>query len=121
MRPEIIPPRGAAASPWVGAGRGGRSDANRRQNPTPWWRFSPVDRLRRGAAVTYDCLDGRVANDVRNMSAENPAMWYEIERILLPLFRLGGSLTRHEWILVFVGALVVGFICMRGFGSRANY
>ena len=48
-------------------------------------------------------------------------MWYEIERIVHPVFRLCGSLSRHEWIFVFVGALVLGFICMRGFGSRANY
>ncbi len=27
----------------------------------------------------------------------------------------------QEWLLVFVVALIVGVICMRGFGSRSGY
>ena len=48
-------------------------------------------------------------------------MWYQIERHLEPFFRFCCSLSRQEWIVVFVGALIVGYFCMRGFGSRANY
>ena len=32
-----------------------------------------------------------------------------------------GTLDRKEWFMVFVGVVVLGFLCMRGFGSRANY
>lgn len=48
-------------------------------------------------------------------------MWHQIEQLIYPVLRYGGSLTRHEWILVSIAVLVVGFLCMRGFGSRANY
>ena len=48
-------------------------------------------------------------------------MWYQIERYLGPFFRACCSLNRQEWIFVFVGVLVIGYFCMRGFGSRANY
>jgi hypothetical protein len=48
-------------------------------------------------------------------------MWYQIEQTLRPLFRVCQNLDRQEWIAVFVVALVVGFFCMRGFGSRSKY
>jgi hypothetical protein len=48
-------------------------------------------------------------------------MWHKIDRALDPLFQLGCSLSRHEWIALFVVALIIGYFCMRGFGSRANY
>jgi len=48
-------------------------------------------------------------------------MWYQIEQYTAPIFRFCCSLSRHEWIAVFVVALVIGYLCMRGFGSRANY
>jgi hypothetical protein len=27
----------------------------------------------------------------------------------------------QDWLLVFVGAVLIGVFCMRGFGSRSNY
>ena len=27
----------------------------------------------------------------------------------------------HEWALVLIGVIVVGFFCLRGFGSRSDY
>jgi len=48
-------------------------------------------------------------------------MWYQIERHLDPIFRFCYSLSRTEWIFMFIGALVIGYFCMRGFESRANY
>ena len=48
-------------------------------------------------------------------------MWHQIEGYMEPFFRFCCSLSRTEWIFVFVGALVIGYFCMRGFGSRANY
>jgi hypothetical protein len=32
-----------------------------------------------------------------------------------------GHLDRHQWIALSVLVLVLGFVCMRGFGSRNNY
>ncbi len=48
-------------------------------------------------------------------------MWNEIDRFLRPVFRLCQNLDRHEWIAVFAVAVVIGYFCLRGFGSRANY
>ena len=48
-------------------------------------------------------------------------MWYKIDQALAPLFRLGQNLDRQEWIAVFVVAVIVGFFCLRGFGSRTKY
>ncbi len=32
-----------------------------------------------------------------------------------------GSLDRMQWFYVFVGAVIIGILCMRGFGSRKDY
>lgn len=32
-----------------------------------------------------------------------------------------GSLDRTQWFYVFVGAVIIGVLCLRGFGSRKNY
>ena len=32
-----------------------------------------------------------------------------------------GSLDKGEWLLVLIGGVVVGFLCLRGFGSRQGY
>jgi hypothetical protein len=31
------------------------------------------------------------------------------------------GLDKQDWLLVLVGAVVVGFLALRGFGSRTNY
>ncbi len=31
------------------------------------------------------------------------------------------GLNRNEWLIVLVVVMLLGFICMRGFGSRKNY
>jgi hypothetical protein len=31
------------------------------------------------------------------------------------------ALNRQEWLILLVAVTVVGFFCMRGFGSRNNY
>jgi hypothetical protein len=31
------------------------------------------------------------------------------------------QLDTQEWVLVLLGLVVVGFVCMRGFGSRSDY
>ena len=37
------------------------------------------------------------------------------------LSRLVGGMDRGQWMIVFAIVVIVGFFCMRGFGSRANY
>jgi hypothetical protein len=48
-------------------------------------------------------------------------MWNRVERIMGPIFDLVCGMSRQEWTLLFVGAVIVGFFCMRGFGSRSKY
>jgi len=48
-------------------------------------------------------------------------MWYRVERVIGPVFRYLNGCDREQWIMFFVGTLVVGYFCMRGFGSRKNY
>ena len=48
-------------------------------------------------------------------------MLYQVERLLYPVFRHLNSLDREQWIVVFVAALAMGFMCLRGFGSRSKY
>lgn len=31
------------------------------------------------------------------------------------------TLTREEWLVVLSAATAIGFICMKGFGSRSSY
>jgi hypothetical protein len=31
------------------------------------------------------------------------------------------SLDRQEWLIVLLVVTVIGFFCMRGYGSRSNY
>lgn len=42
-------------------------------------------------------------------------------RYLDQLTNYAGNLERQHWILLSVAVLVMGLICMRGFGSRTNY
>lgn len=37
------------------------------------------------------------------------------------LMRLINRMDMQEWALVLVGAIIVGFFCLRGFGSRSKY
>ena len=41
--------------------------------------------------------------------------------ILNDTWRWFALLTREEWIVVLAVAASLGFLCMRGFGSRSNY
>lgn len=31
------------------------------------------------------------------------------------------GLDKQEWLMVLVGVVVIGFFCLRGFGSRSGY
>lgn len=32
-----------------------------------------------------------------------------------------GHLDRQQWLYVFVGLVIIGFFCLRGFGSRNSF
>jgi len=44
-------------------------------------------------------------------------MWYYYHRAM----HYAESLESHEWFLVLAGVVVIGVVCMRGFGSRNKY
>ncbi len=44
-----------------------------------------------------------------------------VYRSLDQLTRHAGHFDRQHWVLLSVVVLVMGLICMRGFGSRTNY
>jgi hypothetical protein len=44
-------------------------------------------------------------------------MWYYVNNAMRYINHFG----THEWMLLLLGALVLGAVCMRGFGSRSNY
>lgn len=37
------------------------------------------------------------------------------------LMRMADRMDTQEWALVLIGVIVVGFLCLRGFGSRSDY
>ncbi|MEQ8786944.1 MAG: hypothetical protein RIC55_11620 [Pirellulaceae bacterium] len=37
------------------------------------------------------------------------------------IIRYTGEFDRTQWIFILIGAVVVGFLCLRGFGSRKDY
>lgn len=44
-------------------------------------------------------------------------MWYYIHQVQ----QAAGHLNKQAWFLVLVATVVVGMICLRGFGSRSGY
>lgn len=37
------------------------------------------------------------------------------------IIEVTGEFDRTQWIFILIGVVVVGFICLRGFGSRKAY
>jgi hypothetical protein len=37
------------------------------------------------------------------------------------VFRFAGRLDPQQWLLVLLVVIIIGLICMRGFGSRSQY
>ena len=37
------------------------------------------------------------------------------------VMRWFNSLDKQEWLLVLIAAVIIGFVALRGFGSRSNY
>jgi len=44
-----------------------------------------------------------------------------VSHLLQEVMQVIDSLDREEWMLVLVGVIVVGFLSLRGFGSRSRY
>jgi hypothetical protein len=53
--------------------------------------------------------------------AKGAAMADMVYQYLDQLTRYAGNFDRQHWVLLSVVVLVMGLICMRGFGSRTNY
>jgi hypothetical protein len=66
-------------------------------------------------------VGNRAKNIQLRLAIEGRKMWHKIEKMLVPIFDSFFWLDRQQWIMVFFGALVLGFLCMRGFGSRTKY
>ena len=48
-------------------------------------------------------------------------MPYQLTKYIDTVTRAAGQLHREHWIALSVVVLILGLICMRGFGSRTNY
>jgi hypothetical protein len=48
-------------------------------------------------------------------------MPYQVTRIIDQVVYSAGHLHREHWIAISVVVLILGLVCMRGFGSRNNY
>jgi hypothetical protein len=52
---------------------------------------------------------------------ERTAMLRYADRILQTSWSWISSLNKEEWLLLLIVVTALGFLCMRGFGSRKNY
>ncbi len=48
-------------------------------------------------------------------------MWNTYQQCCRAVMGWTMSLDRQEWLIVLVSVTVLGFFCMRGYGSRNNY
>ena len=48
-------------------------------------------------------------------------MPYQLTKYIDTITRAASSLHREHWIALSVIVLILGLVCMRGFGSRSNY
>jgi len=48
-------------------------------------------------------------------------MPYQVTRYIDAVVRSVSGLHREHWIAISVVVLLLGLVCMRGFGSRQNY
>jgi len=48
-------------------------------------------------------------------------MWDYVSKTIRWALHATHGLDRSQWFLVLLGVLLLGFFCLRGFGSRSNY
>lgn len=44
-----------------------------------------------------------------------------MDKIFREIMRMTARMDTEHWLLVGLGVLVLGFFCLRGFGSRSGY
>jgi hypothetical protein len=44
-----------------------------------------------------------------------------VNNVVTQTMRWINGLDKQEWLLVLIAAVVIGFLALRGFGSRMNY
>jgi hypothetical protein len=44
-----------------------------------------------------------------------------MDHLYRDVMRYVNRLDTHEWTLVLLGVILIGFLCLRGFGSRSDY
>ena len=54
-------------------------------------------------------------------SVEIPKKKLAMSEIYHNVSRWINSLDKQDWLLVLIGTVVVGFLCLQGLGSRKNY
>ena len=55
------------------------------------------------------------------MSRLYHSIWLKLHEIYRDTWYWFGQLNQQEWLLLLVVVTVLGFMCMRGFGSRNSY
>jgi hypothetical protein len=55
------------------------------------------------------------------VSRESSLMWNYLSSLYNQLMNYANRLSPQEWVIVLVITLVLGVLCLRGFGSRSNY
>jgi hypothetical protein len=53
--------------------------------------------------------------------ARRNSMWNAYQQFCREILRWAMSLNRQEWLILLVAVTIIGFFCMRGYGSRNNY
>ncbi len=48
-------------------------------------------------------------------------MWYQLQRTIDVIREHATQMSPQEWLSVCVVVVIIGFFCMRGFGSRTYY
>ena len=48
-------------------------------------------------------------------------MWDYVNSAVQTVLGWGGTLDKGQWLMVLVGVVIVGAVCLRGFGSRSSY
>ncbi len=48
-------------------------------------------------------------------------MWKYVFEFGNEINQLAGKFDRQTWVFIFFGVLVLGMVCMKGFGSRTGY
>jgi hypothetical protein len=81
---------------------------------------APRSRVLVRSQAAADC---RISFGCRDTSMETVTTYVAefVQAGLSSSWQWFNALNREEWILVLAAACFAGFLCLRGFGSRANY